>query len=119
MSFTAGSTVLSSAQTVAVGSDVPSTNPGAISSGSGGVISGTITNGATAPTSPCTVELQISSDGTTWRTIDKVGTGTGASTAYDFAFDVPENIVNVRLLYTGVAGTAVTADAELFYAASL
>jgi hypothetical protein len=120
MSFSAGYTVLSNAQAIAAGTPAASTTSGSITSGSGGIISGTVTNPATSPTAPLTVQLQISGDGgTTWFTLETFTAGLLASQTYGFNFVVPEVVTAVRLYYTGNTGETVTVTASLFYAATL
>lgn len=79
----------------------------------GAIVYGKITNGATGPTLPARVSLQISRDGTN----DFIDTGLGCTggTAnngtFDFAIQVPIEAAYWRLSITGNTGQSVTISA--------
>ncbi|MTK11607.1 MAG: hypothetical protein F8N39_05800 [Clostridiaceae bacterium] len=72
-----------------------------------------LSNGASAPSTGCTVQVDVSIDGTTWRSFNAVLGGLSANTAYDFCIEVPAEVLSTRVTAFGNAGNAVTVYAEL------
>lgn len=83
-----------------------------MSSAYAGFISAQITNGATAPTAPATVTVNVSPDGVTFYPY-AVGTAqTAASVATDFVFDLPTAAMYANAVFGGNTGSAVTVAAQ-------
>lgn len=70
-----------------------------------------ITNGATGPTLPCSVTLETSPDGSAWKFFAQATADLGNNAVTEFAFDVPRTAMNVRSVFTGNTGQAVTVEA--------
>lgn len=85
----------------------------------GAVVTAQITNGATAPTVPCSAIVQVSSDGTTWHTWAQGTAGLTASTAYSFSWEIPPPVMYVNVKFTGNTDQAVTVAAQAQYVAGL
>lgn len=77
----------------------------------GMLIAARITNGGSAPTTPCRFVVEVSHNGTDWFTLAEYAAGTTASTAYDFAADMPQATRYARTRFTGNTGQAVTVEA--------
>lgn len=108
MPSTKTNTVIQSSSANAAGATKNSTMfTSTVDYGSTVVIS--MTNGATAPTLPCTANLQTSPDaGTTYYTIRTFTAGLATSTAYTFSWDVSPGIRYYRIQFTGNTGQSVT-----------
>jgi hypothetical protein len=72
-----------------------------------------ITNGATGPTLPCGVRVEVSQDGSTnWRQRTPIVLADlGNNIVTDIPFDIPAPIMHVRVVFTGNTGQAVTVEA--------
>lgn len=78
-----------------------------LSTAYGAVLSGTMTNGSTAPTIACTATCQVSIDGTTWDVWQSATASAAASTATAYAFEIPLHAIRVRVSFSGNTGQAV------------
>lgn len=75
-----------------------------------------VTNGATGPSSPCIIRVDLSPDGGT-----TVYRGAGGSFAsglvnaleYGFLFPLPADQMSVRISFSGQGGQAVTVQADI------
>lgn len=68
-----------------------------------------ITNGATGPTLPAFVKLQVSNDNTNWATLaGPFYAGTTAATTYDFTITVPKEYQYIRVRGGGNTAQNVT-----------
>lgn len=76
----------------------------------GATITARVTNGATGPTIGCTVEVDVSTDNSTWRQFAQVVAGTTNSAVNDFAFVIPETVLYARLGFGGNTAQAVTVE---------
>ena len=81
------------------------------STGYGAIITAKVTN-ATAPTTGCTATLNVSPDGTTWYQWASMTAGVIASTSYPMQFRVEPDTIKAQITFGGVAGTAVTVEAQ-------
>lgn len=106
MSTKVGATLLASTS-VAAGATANSSTLSALT-GYGALLTGTMVNGATAPTAPCVATCQVSSDGTTWDTYLTATASSGASVTTSFAFEVSIYAMQVRVSFSGHTGAAVT-----------
>ncbi len=79
----------------------------------GGTITARVTNGGTGPTVGCTVSVNISTDGTTWRQMQAVVAGVAASTPYDFIFILSKDVMYAQVTFSGHTGQAITAESYL------
>lgn len=77
----------------------------------GGVLTGLVTNGATAPTVGCDFVVQISGDGTTWREYSRQTAPSTASAATAFAVEIPPGVLYARPSFQSNTGQAVTVEA--------
>lgn len=82
-----------------------------LSTALGMVVVGRITNGATGPTAGCAMEVQVSTDGSTWRTFSKQTAGTDDSESYDFIVELPAAVMQMRVVFEGNTDEAVTVEA--------
>jgi hypothetical protein len=81
----------------------------------GATILAKVTNGGTAPTLPCAVTVNVSSDGTAWRQYAQQTAGLAASSAYSMAFDLPITVMYAQVVFKGNTGQAVTVEALCEY----
>lgn len=70
-----------------------------------------ITNGGTGPSAGCRAILDVSNDGTNWRTWYDGLAGTDNNGVYDFPVVIPKDIMYVRSRFTGNTGQSVTVEA--------
>lgn len=70
-----------------------------------------ITNGATAPTTPCVVNVYTSHDGSAWKLFDSGTSGASNSGVYEFVFRIPPEAMYVAVQFTGNTSQAVTVEA--------
>jgi hypothetical protein len=82
-----------------------------LSTALGGTITAKITNGGTGPTVPADCVIQISNDGTNWKEYMRATAKTGNSVITEFSFEIPPAVMNVRSVFTGNTGQAVTCEA--------
>lgn len=111
MAATKSGTVLQTSASNAAGATKNSTAID-LSTAYGAVITALITNGGTGPTLPCAATLQISPDGSTWKTWAQGTAGLTASAAYSFAWEVPPPVMQARVSFSGNTGQAVTVEAQ-------
>lgn len=90
-----------------------------ISTTFGGLVQGRITNGATGPTIPCDMVVEVSTDNTNWYQFSRQTSLTGNSVATDLEVEVPYYVMYVRVRFTGNTGQAVTVEAYLHEATSI
>lgn len=76
------------------------------------LLSGRITNGATPPTAPCELIVQVSADGAIWREYSRQAAGLGAGGLYEFIVELGPQIMYARTLFTGNTAQSVTIEAE-------
>ena len=74
-----------------------------------------VTNGTTAPTLPCAVTVNVSSDSSTWRQYAQQTAGLAASGVYSMAFDLPPSIMYAQVVFSGNTAQAVTVEALVEY----
>src|SRR4051812_7964848 len=74
----------------------------------GGVITTKVTNGGTGPTVACTVTVNIATDGSAWKLFQAATAGVTASTAYEFAFEIPAGVMYAQVVFSGNTAQAVT-----------
>lgn len=93
---------------------------GAITEGSGLNLSATygglatlkVTNGATEPSTPCAARLEVSHDGSAWKTFFQAAALQGASVATEWVVDVPPAAMHLRAAFSGNTGQSVTVEAS-------
>lgn len=74
------------------------------------LVTAKITNGATGPTLPCSFYIEVSVDGSAWKTYSRQDAGTTLSAVYEFTVDLPPATMQVRARFTGNTGQAVTVE---------
>jgi hypothetical protein len=74
-----------------------------------------VTNGTTAPTLPCAVTVNVSSDSAAWRQYAQQTAGLAASSVYSMAFDLPPSIMYAQVVFSGNTAQAVTVEALVEY----
>ena len=86
----------------------------------GGLIVGTIVNGATGPTVGCTAQCQTTTDnGTTWDNfLGAVGT-TLANATTNFVFELPLSVIKARVVFSGNTGQAVMVSCKEQHATAI
>lgn len=99
-------TLLAATSNAAAGTTNSTTQ--SIATSYGAIATGTMVNGATAPTIGCTATLQVSLDGTTFDTWMAATASTTASAVTPFAFEVPMHVLQFRVSFSGNTGQAVT-----------
>lgn len=72
-----------------------------------------ITNGASAPTVPCTLVLQTSADGTNWYDYFPVGGASGASGVASGSITMTRGVMYARAIAYGNTTNAVTVESTL------
>jgi hypothetical protein len=77
----------------------------------GCTITAKITNGATGPTLACSVEVQISNNGTDWKRFAISRAALGNNAVSEFVFDLPAPVMHARTVFTGNTGQDVTVEA--------
>ena len=108
---TQGTTAISS-QSVSAGSSVQSSTVTMLDTNFLAGVYGTITNGATGPTLPMRVALEVTRDGTNWTDTGMGFTGGVANSAvFGFYFEIPYPISAWRLNAGSHTGQAVTVAA--------
>jgi len=109
---TAGTVAISS-QSVSAGSSVQSSSVTMLDTNFAATVYGRITNGATGPTIPMRVALEVTPDGgTTWIDTGLGFSGGGANSGvFQFSFDVPFPIGTWRVNAGSHTGQAVTVAA--------
>lgn len=85
-----------------------------LSTAYGGIITGTITNNATAPSTGCLVTCQVSGDNTTFDTWQSFVATVTASAVTPFAFDIPLHILFTRVTFAATS-TLCTCVARIEY----
>lgn len=80
--------------------------------GYGAVITAQVTNGATGPTAPCMVYLEISTDGSNFFIRENGAADVYASGVFTFCFDIPPPVLYVRVRFNGNTGQSVTVAAQ-------
>lgn len=81
----------------------------------GATILAKITNGSTAPTTPCAATVNVSPDGSTWRMYAQQTAGLASSGIYPMAFDLPLSIMYAQVVFSGNTGQVVTIEALCEY----
>lgn len=76
----------------------------------GMLVTGKITNGATGPTLPCSFYVEVSIDGSAWKTYSRQDAGTTNAAVYEFTVDLPPATMQVRSKFTGNTAQAVTVE---------
>ncbi len=83
-----------------------------LATGYGAIISVQITNGATGPTVGCTCTIEGTYDGgTNWFPIKEMTAYITALAVYDWLVEIPMAVQEVRSVFTGNTGQAVTVEA--------
>lgn len=77
----------------------------------GMVVTGRVINGSTGPGSGCDFVVQISHDGSAWRTWSRQRAGTASDQTYTFAVELPAAVMHTRAVFEGNSGEAVTVEA--------
>lgn len=85
----------------------------------GAVITALVTNGGTGPTIGCTVEIDYSTDGTTWKTAQQVVAATGNSATTPLVFEISKDVLWVRIGFGGNTAQAVTVEAQIHVLAGI
>jgi hypothetical protein len=85
----------------------------------GGIVTLKITNGATGPTVQCEARILIAhnatqpaagSAGSDWKTIFKVGNGTGNNTVGEWSYTFGPEVMGLEVEFTGNTGQSVTVE---------
>lgn len=85
-----------------------------LSTALGGLLTAKITNGATGPTIPCSLYVEVSADaGSSWKLFRQFTALLGNSIVTEFAIDIPASVMEVRARFTGNTAQAVTVEAYL------
>jgi hypothetical protein len=103
--------VILSSTTNAAGSTTTSSSEN-VTTAYGASVTWQITNGSTAPTLPCSAQLKISGDGSTWELYQQESAGVAASTVYQGEFDLPDSVMYFEVVFTGNTGQSVTVAAQ-------
>ena len=114
--------LLAAGTTVAVGT--PQRVAFETPAGMGGVLTAKITNGASGPTTQCIASVYVAhtdgslpaaaAEGTTWKRFHVLGGGgLGANADSRFALELPQGPRRWMIEFSGPAGNAVTAEAQL------
>lgn len=111
------STIQASATNAAAGTTTSNTLN--LTTAYGAVILTKVSNGGTAPTTPCSATINLSSDGLTWKQYAQQTAGLTASGVYPMAFDIPLAAMYVQVVFTGNTGQAVTVEAFAEYVAGI
>ena len=75
----------------------------------GGVVTWSITNGGSAPTTPVAITIQISSDGAAWRDLWTAGGDTVANSVNTGCVELPRGAMQVRAIgYSSTAPNTTT-----------
>jgi hypothetical protein len=82
-----------------------------LSTAYGGVVQARVTNGTTGPTVPCSMTVNLSVDGSTWRQAAVYAAGTTANASYDFAVEIPPAAMYAEVVFSGNTAQAVTVEA--------
>lgn len=77
----------------------------------GGLITAKITNGVTGPTVPATVTVYTSGDGVKFKYFNSATAGIVGSTAYEFNFRIPKDVMYSRTDIGGNTAQSVTGEA--------
>lgn len=77
----------------------------------GALITGLITNGATAPTVQANAYVEVSGDNTNWKQFYVVGGGTTASAVTPFSCRIPAPVMYARVRVSDNTVQAVTCEA--------
>ena len=77
----------------------------------GCLVTAKVTNGATGPTVPCSVRVDVSTDNSAWKTFALATAQVGNSIVTEFAFDLPASVMYARTVFTGNTAQAVTVEA--------
>lgn len=109
-----GSNVVSS-QSSSAGSAADAVNSGDIdlTGAYEAVLSGKVTNGGTAPTIGCTINVYISRDTTNYMLFASLVTGLTNIAVYPFAFVLPDAALHAKIGFGGNTAQAVTVVADL------
>ena len=114
MSAIKAAAILQTSSTNAAGSTTTSSTVN-LSTAYYGTILAKVTNGTTAPTLPCSVTVNVSSDSATWRQYAQQTAGLAASSVYSMAFDLPPSIMFAQVVFSGNTAQAVTVEALVEY----
>lgn len=79
----------------------------------GAFITALVTNGATGPTIPTTVELDYSVDGSTWKVGQQILTATGNNVVTPLVFEISKNVMWVRIGFGGNTAQGTTVEAQI------
>lgn len=109
----AGSTLVSSQSSAAASALNAVSGNKDLTTAYGAFITALVTNGATGPTIACTVELDYSVDGSTWKLGQQVVAATGNSVTTPLIFEISKNVMWVRLGFGGNTAQAVTVEAQI------
>ena len=86
----------------------------------GGIVTFKITNGATGPSAQCEARILIShnasmpaaaSAGADWKTVYRVGNGTGNNTVGEWSYVFGPEVMSLEVEFTGNTGQSVTVEA--------
>lgn len=86
----------------------------------GGIVTLKITNGVTGPSAQCEGRILIShnatmpaaaSAGADWKTVYRVGNGTGNSTVNEWSYAFGAEVMSLEVEFTGNTGQSVTVEA--------
>lgn len=118
MSATKGSSTLQATATSASGATTNSSSIN-LTTYYGAYITAQVTNGATAPTTPCTVTIQVGPDGTTWFDAVAGSSGLTNSAVYPFSFEIPIGVMYARVKFSGHTAQSVTVAAQCTYVSAI
>jgi len=107
MALTKASTTILASQSVGAAATVTGASIN-LTAGYGGEILWKITNGASAPTTPPTIELQSSDDGTNWYRKQFISGDTVANSPNSGVWPISTGVMYVRAIFIGGATNGST-----------
>jgi hypothetical protein len=115
MASTKAATAIWNGQSLSAGGGPTTSSAVNLTDGYGATVNIKLTNGATGPTTPAEVEVEVSEDNSEWyKTWYKLIGGTANNEIVSVgAFEVPPATQYLRLVATHPTGQAVTVDADL------
>lgn len=79
----------------------------------GGTLTAKITNGATGPTLPASLFIEVSEDNSNWKLFRQYTALLGNSIVTEFAVEVPASVMYIRSRFSGNTAQGVTVEAFL------
>lgn len=108
MALTKSDSTLVASQSVSAGGSKASSS---FDPGYEALVTATIANGGSAPSTACDVIVEVSADDTTFWEYARYSAGLDASTTYSFAILIPAAVSYAKVTFTGHTGQAVTVAA--------